>query len=64
MGRYAGHVLLETVKFEEVDGKTKVTDTSVFQSVEDRDGMVETGMEVGVIESYERFVELLKELKK
>jgi uncharacterized protein YndB with AHSA1/START domain len=56
------HVLLEAVVLEEFEGKTKVTDTSVFQSVEDRDGMVETGMEGGVIESYDRFVELLKEL--
>ena len=56
-----GHVLLETVKMEETDGKTKVTDTNVFQTVEDRDGMVETGMKGGVDESYNRFVELLKE---
>ena len=58
-----GHVLLETVKMEEINGKTKVTDINVFQSVEDRDGMVETGMKGGVNESYERFVMLLKEFK-
>ncbi len=58
-----GHVLLETVKMEEINGKTKVTDINVFQSVEDRDGMVETGMKRGVDESYERFVMLLKEFK-
>ena len=54
-----GHVLLETVKMEEINGKTKVTDINVFQTVEDRDGMVETGMKGGVVESYDRFVELL-----
>ena len=59
-----GHVLLETVKLEEIDGKTKVTNNTVFQSVEDRDGMVETGMKGGVDESYDRFVELLNEFKK
>jgi uncharacterized protein YndB with AHSA1/START domain len=59
-----GHVLLETVKMEEMDGKTKVTDINVFHSVEDRDGMVETGMKGGVDESYDRFVELLKEFQK
>jgi uncharacterized protein YndB with AHSA1/START domain len=59
-----GHVLLETVTFEEFDGKTKTIDRSIFQSVEDRDGMIETGMEVGVTNSYERSVELLKELRK
>jgi uncharacterized protein YndB with AHSA1/START domain len=59
-----GHVLLESVKMEEIDGKTKVTNNTVFQSVEDRDGMIETGMKDGVMESYDRFVELLKELQK
>ena len=58
-----GHVLLETVKLEEINGKTKVTNNTVFQSVEDRDGMVENGMKRGVDESYERFVELLKDLQ-
>ncbi|MGB8232388.1 MAG: SRPBCC family protein [Methanobacterium sp.] len=59
-----GHVLLESVKMEEIDGKTKVTNNTVFQSVEDRDGMVETGMKGGVDESYDRFNELLKEIQK
>jgi uncharacterized protein YndB with AHSA1/START domain len=58
-----GHVLFETVIFEELDGKTKVTNKSVFQSVEDRDGMLNTGMEIGVKESNERFAELLKEIQ-
>jgi len=57
------HVLFETVKMEEIDGKTKVTNKSVFQSVEDRDGMIETGMKDGVFESYNRFVQLLNELQ-
>jgi uncharacterized protein YndB with AHSA1/START domain len=55
-----GHVLMETVIFEDVNGKTKVTDSSVFQSVEDRDGMIKTGMEEGSYESGERFAEVLK----
>jgi len=54
-----GHVLLETVTFEEVDGGTRIVDTSVFQSIEDRDGMVSSGMESGARESYERLAELL-----
>ena len=58
-----GHVLFETVIFEDFNGKTKVTNTSVFQSVEDRDGMVESGMELGVKESNLRFAELLNEMK-
>jgi uncharacterized protein YndB with AHSA1/START domain len=54
-----GHALLETVIFEEHDGKTKITDTSVFQTLEDRDGMVANGMEGGAKESMERLAELL-----
>lgn len=40
-----GHVCLETHTFEPVDGGTRVTQHSVFQSVEDRDGMAQSGME-------------------
>ncbi len=54
-----GHVLLETVTLEVQDGKTMVTDRTVFQSVEDRDGMVAVGMESGAVESMERLAELL-----
>lgn len=55
-----GHVLLETVTLEEHDGQTKVTVTSLFPSVEDRDGMLQSGMEQGANESQERLAELLK----
>ena len=41
------------------DGKTIITDNIVFQSVEDRDGMLQSGMESGQNESYERLDELL-----
>ncbi|MGZ3952789.1 MAG: SRPBCC family protein [Flavisolibacter sp.] len=54
-----GHVLMETIVFDDVEGKTKVTDSSVFQSVEDRDSMVKTGTEEGSYESGERFAEIL-----
>jgi uncharacterized protein YndB with AHSA1/START domain len=54
-----GHVLLETVTFEEQDGRTLMTDVSVFQSVADRDGMLQSGMEGGAEESYERLDEYL-----
>lgn len=54
-----GHVLLATMTFEEQDGKTKLTDASVFQSVEDRDGMLQSGMEGGASESMDRLEELL-----
>ena len=54
-----GHVLLETATFEEFEGKTKLTSRSVFQSVEDRDGMLQTDMEEGAAESWNRLAELL-----
>lgn len=58
-----GHVLLETAILEALpDGKTKLTDTSVFQSVEDRDGMLSSGMEDGATETWERLAELLTTL--
>lgn len=59
-----GHVMLETVTFEEHDGKTKLTDRALFDNVEDRDGMLKSGMEQGAAETMDRFAELLKELQK
>lgn len=58
-----GHVSLETMRLEDLDGKTKLTAVAVFQSVEDRDGQLQSGMEEGVAESYERLDELLEEMK-
>jgi uncharacterized protein YndB with AHSA1/START domain len=54
-----GHVMLETTTYEPVDGGTRVTTTSVFQSQADRDGMVASGMESGARESWDRLAELL-----
>lgn len=60
-----GHVLLQTLKLEELPGnRTRMNVQSIFQSVEDRDGMVQTGMEQGINESYERLDELLENIKK
>jgi uncharacterized protein YndB with AHSA1/START domain len=57
-----GRVLLETVTFEDLRGKTKMTDKVVYQSVGDRDGMVAEGMEYGSRESMDRIAELLAKL--
>lgn len=54
-----GHVILSTYKLEETDGKTLLTGQSVFQSLEDRDGMVASGMEYGAREMMDRLQELL-----
>ena len=55
-----GHVVLETLTLEaQAERKTKLTVSSVFQSVQDRDGMLNSGMEEGSNESYDRLEELL-----
>lgn len=58
-----GHVSLETAIFEDVGGRTKVTSRSVFQTVSDRDEMMQAGMEEGVLETMDRLAELLGKLK-
>ena len=58
-----GHLLLQTVKFEALpDNRTRMIAQSVFQSVEDRDGMLQSGMEEGVNDSYDRLDEILKKM--
>ena len=57
-----GHVLLETLRFEELPGgRTRLVDASVFQSVADRDGMLAAGMEAGAAASLDRLARLLAE---
>lgn len=59
----SGHVVMETTKFEELPSdRTRVTVQSVFQSVADRDGMVATGMENGVVDSHEHLDLVLEEI--
>ncbi len=56
----AGHVALETARFEVLaDNRTKVTVQSVFQSVADRDGMLQSGMEKGVNQGHDQLDRLL-----
>jgi uncharacterized protein YndB with AHSA1/START domain len=60
----AGHVALETTRFEALPGdRTRVTMQSIFQSVSDRDGMIQSGMERGVNDGHERLDELLEKLQ-
>lgn len=54
-----GHVTLETMRLEELPGgRTRLITQSVFQSVADRDGMLQSGMEEGVHDMYDRLEEL------
>ncbi len=54
-----GHVAVETLTFEERDGKTKLTNTIMYASAEDRDGHVDSGMEAGARETLDRLAEYL-----
>ena len=57
-----GHIVVETITFEEHDGKTRYRRQRSSTSVEDRDGMLESGMESGATESWDRLEELLERL--
>ncbi|TME61017.1 MAG: ATPase [Chloroflexi bacterium] len=59
----AGHISVETATFTEQDGRTLLTTRSVFASKEDRDGMIQSGMEKGLRETHDRFAELLVDLR-
>jgi uncharacterized protein YndB with AHSA1/START domain len=56
-----GHVKLDTTTFEERDRRTLLRTVSSFQSFEDRDAMVASGMEHGVRDSGDRLDALLKQ---
>ena len=58
-----GHVLLQTVNFEPLGGKTRMVEHLVYQSVADRDGMVAAGMQRGSDDSMDRLAELLVNMK-
>ena len=47
------HVALETATLEDLgDGRTRLVTTSLFMTAQDRDGMLQSGMEGGLNESY------------
>src|SRR5712692_12084779 len=59
-----GHVALQTARFIELPGgRTKLNVQAVFQSVADRDGMLQSGAEEGINESHERLDELLDKIR-
>jgi uncharacterized protein YndB with AHSA1/START domain len=58
-----GHVAIDTVVFEDMgDGRTRVVNTSLFHTTEERDGMLQSGMEGGLSESYAALDRLLATL--
>jgi uncharacterized protein YndB with AHSA1/START domain len=59
----SGFVSLEYGTYEDLGRRTRLSNHSVFPSVEARDGALESGMESGMLESMDRLEELLAELK-
>jgi uncharacterized protein YndB with AHSA1/START domain len=58
---YPGDSVITTVLTEH-DGKTTLTATALYESQEVRDAVVESGMEHGAAETYDRLAELLPTL--
>jgi uncharacterized protein YndB with AHSA1/START domain len=54
-----GRVVLDTIRFEEEDGKTKLTSTSIFETLDDLEGMLRSGAEHGAAITWERLAELV-----
>jgi uncharacterized protein YndB with AHSA1/START domain len=56
----AGHISTDTITLEELpDGKTKITTRTTFDTIEDLEGMLQSGMEGGAVETWDRLEELL-----
>jgi uncharacterized protein YndB with AHSA1/START domain len=54
-----GHISIDTAIFEDLGDRTRVTSTSLFHTTEERDGMLGSGMERGMNETYALLDELL-----
>ena len=58
-----GHVTLETMRFEALPGgRTQLNIQSVFQTVADRDSVLQSGMESGANDTYDRLEEIVKKM--
>ncbi|HRN95886.1 MAG TPA: SRPBCC domain-containing protein [Candidatus Levybacteria bacterium] len=58
-----GHEITETISFTDLgDGKAKLTTTSQYKSLADLEGMLQSGMEDGADQTWERLDELAKSM--
>ena len=57
----AGDLWAYVASFDK-DGKTKWTTHSLFKSAEDRDGLIQSGMESGMRETMDRLAELVESM--
>jgi uncharacterized protein YndB with AHSA1/START domain len=53
---------LQTLEFQDVDGKTKLTQTMHFESTEERDTTMQYGVEAGAEAGFERVDKVLQSL--
>ena len=55
-----GHTIVQTMSLEDLgDGRTRIVSVSLFFTTEERDGMLQSGMEGGLNESYAALDRLL-----
>ena len=57
-----GHVSVDTAEFIDLGDRTRVVSTSLFHTGEERDGMIASGMEGGLNDTYARFDAVLERL--
>lgn len=58
------YVAIETATLEDLgDGRTKVVNVSLFHTTEERDGMLNSGMEGGLNESYAALDRVLADMR-
>jgi uncharacterized protein YndB with AHSA1/START domain len=61
----AGHITTDTILFQELPGgRTKISAKTTFDSLEDLDGMLQSGMDGGAVETWDRLEELLLEYQR
>ena len=58
-----GEAGLETYTFTEAEGQTTLVAVGHFTSIESRDAAIQSGMEKGAAETWDRLAELLRTLK-
>jgi uncharacterized protein YndB with AHSA1/START domain len=58
-----GHVAVESMTLEDLgDGRTRIVNVSLFHTTEERDGMLHSGMEQGLNQSYQALDRVLAKL--
>lgn len=55
-----GHIAVETLTFDEVDGKTTLTSRMFFETTNERDGVLRSGMEGGAAQTMDRLASYLE----